>query len=121
MPEDAEWIAFFFIQGAPLGFGLFPLSIVLDAHGLHAIGPFAFAASAIAAFVSPLIFGAMADRHASPVKVLRVLALATAIAMALVSTAIRSHASAGLVLCLIQLHALCSSPTWSISSAIVFA
>ncbi len=98
-----------------------PLSNVLDAHGLHAIKPVAFATSALAAFVSPLIFGAMADRHASPVKVLRGLALATAVAMALASTAIQRRWHPWLVLAIIQLHALCSSPTWSISSTIIFA
>lgn len=98
-----------------------PLSTVLDAHGLHSIKPLAFATSALAAFISPLIFGAMADRHASPVKVLRGLALATAVAMALASMAIQLNWQPWLVLALIQLHALCSSPTWSISSTIVFA
>ena len=77
--------------------------------------------SALAAFVSPLIFGAMADRHASPVKVLRGLSLATAAAMALASTAIKLGWNPWLVLALIQLYALCSSPTFSISSTIVFA
>jgi len=119
--EYAELVTLFFIQGASLGIWFVPLSTVLDAHGLHAIKPFAFATSALAAFVSPLIFGAMADRHASPVKVLRGLALATAFAMALASTAIHLRWSPWLVLALIQLHALCSSPTWSISSTIVFA
>ena len=98
-----------------------PLSNVLDAYGLSAIRPYAFAASALASFVSPLIFGAMADRHASPVKVLRGLCLATAASMALASTAIKFHAGPWISLGLIQLHALCSSPTWSISSTIVFA
>ena len=41
--------------------------------------------------------------------------------MALASTAIKLHWNPWLVLALIQLHALCSSPTWSISSTIVFA
>jgi len=100
---------------------LVPLSTVLDAHGLHDIKPFAFAATAVAAFISPLIFGAMADRHASPVKVLRGLSLATALAMALASTAIQLHWNRWLVLALIQLHALCSSPTFSISATIIFA
>jgi len=100
---------------------LVPLSTVLDAHGLHEIKPFAFAATALAAFVSPLIFGAMADRHASPVKVLRGLAVATAAAMALASSAIHLHWNAWLVLALIQLHALCTAPTFSISSTIIFA
>ena len=119
--EYAELVALFFLQGAALGMWFVPLSTVLDAHGLHAIKPFAFAASALAAFVSPLIFGAMADRQASPVIVLRGLALATAAAMALASTAIKLGWNPWLVLALIQLHALCSSPTFSIASTIIFA
>src|SRR2546422_11117884 len=87
--EYAELGALFGLHGAALGIWFVPLGTVLDAHGLHAIKPYAFAAPALAAFVSPLIFGAMADRQASPVKVLRWLALATAAAMALASTAIK--------------------------------
>lgn len=119
--EYAELVALFFLQGAAMGMWFVPLSTVLDAHGLHAIKPFAFAASALAAFVSPLIFGAMADRKASPVIVLRGLSLATAAAMVLASTAIKLGWSPWLVLALIQLHALCSSPTFSITATIIFA
>src|SRR5437867_10159704 len=118
--EYAELMALFFIQGAALGMWIVPLSRVLDAHGLQAIKPYAFATSALAAFVSPLIFGAMADRHASPAQVLRGLSFATAGAMAVASTAIKLRWNPGLVLALIQLHALCSSPTFSIASTIVF-
>jgi nucleoside transporter len=118
--EYAELVALFFLQGAALGMWFVPLSTVLDAHGLGGIKPYAFACSALAAFVSPLIFGAMADRHASPVKVLRGLSVATAVSMALASAAIHGAANRWLVLALIQVHALCSAPTWSISSAIVF-
>jgi nucleoside transporter len=121
MLEYIELVALFFIQGAALGMWFVPLSNVLDAHGLHSIRPFAFAASAVASFISPLIFGAMADRHASPIKVLRGLSLATAITMTLAATAIKNHGNPWLVLGLIQLHALCSSPTWSITSSIIFA
>lgn len=118
--EYAELIALFFMQGAALGMWFVPLSSVLEAHGLAHIRPWAFASSGVAAFVSPLLFGAMADRHASPVKVMRGLALATAVAMALAATAIGTGAKPWLVLALIQLHAFCSSPTWSIGSTIVF-
>lgn len=104
-----------------MGMWFVPLSTVLDANGLHDIKPFAFASSAIAAFISPLIFGAVADRHVSPVVVLRWLSLATAGAMALAATAIHLGWNKWLVLAIIQLHALCSSPTFSISSTIVFA
>ena len=116
-----ELSALYFIQGVALAMWFVPLSAVLDAHGFQAIKPFAFAASAVAAFVSPLVFGAMADRHVSPVVVLRGLSLATAAAMTLASTAIRQHWAPWAVLALIQLHALCSTPTWSIASAIVFS
>ena len=119
--EYAELIVLFLLQGAALATWFVPLSNVLDAHGFAVIKPYAFAASAVAAFISPLIFGAMADRHASPVLVLRGLSLATAIALTLTITAIRLRLSPWVVLPLIQLHALCASPTWSISSAIVFA
>src|SRR2546422_6339923 len=99
--EYAELIALFFLQGAALGMWFVPLSNVLDAHGLHDIKPFAFAASGVAAFISPLIFGAMADRHASPVKVLRGLAVATAFPMTLASTAIKLRWNPWLVLALV--------------------
>ena len=103
-----------------MGMWFVPLSPVLDAHGLQALKPFAFASNALAAFVSPLLFGAMSDRHASPVRVLRGLALATAVAMTLASSAIQLGWPPWVVLALIQLHALCSSPSWSLSATIAF-
>ncbi len=111
----------FFLHGLALGVWFVPLSTVLDAHGYTAIKPYAFATSAVAAFITPLLFGAMADRHLGPVRVLRLLSIATAVAMALAATAIHLRWTAGVVLALIQLHALFSTPTWSISSSIVFS
>lgn len=117
----AELTALYFLHAMAMGMWFVPLSPVLDAHGFAAIKPFAFAASSVAAFVSPLIFGALADRHMAPVRVLRGLALATAVAMAVAATAIRLRGPAWLVLALIQAHALCSAPTFSISSTIILA
>jgi nucleoside transporter len=119
--EYAELTLLFFIQGVAMSSWFVPLGSVLDAHGLTDIKPFAFAASALAAFVSPLIFGAMADRHMPPARVLCGLAVATAVTMALVSTAIKFHASPWLILALIQLLTLCNAPMLSISSTIIFA
>ena len=115
----AELGTVFFLHGAAMAMWFVPLSNVLDAHGLHAIKPFAFAASALAAFISPLIFGAMADRHVGPVRVLRWLAVATAVAMAVATTSIKLSWNPWLVLALIQVHSLFSAPTWSITTAIV--
>lgn len=119
--EYAELLILFFIQAAAMSTWTVALGRVLDAHGLHAIKPFAFAASATAAFISPLIFGAMADRHVSPARVLRWLSLATALMMAIVSTSIKFNWNIWLVLALIQILSLCSAPMLSISSTIVFA
>ena len=104
-----------------LGIWLVPLSAVLSAYQLSAIRPYAFATSAVAAIVSPLIFGAMADRHVSPVKVFRWLCVASAAAMLLVAWGIRSGWPAGVALALIQLYSLCAAPTPSISTTIVFS
>ncbi len=119
--QFAELGALFLLQGVAQAIWLVPLSPVLEAHGLSVIRPYAFAASALAAFVSPLIFGAVADRQASPVQVLRGLALATAGTMALATTAIYQGWPPGMVLVLIQLHALATAPAWSLASTIVLA
>ena len=119
--EYFELLVMFFIQGAAMAVWFVPLGSVLDSHGLHGIKPLAFAASAAASFISPLMFGAMADRHVPPAKVLRGLAFATAVGTALVSTAIKSHCPAWLVLLLIQLFYFAYTPMFSISAALVFA
>ncbi|HWC58357.1 MAG TPA: MFS transporter [Verrucomicrobiae bacterium] len=119
--EYAELIALYLIQGAAAAMWLVPLTTVLSAHGLGMLRPYAYAATGLAAFISPLIFGAMADRHASPVKVLRGLAFATAIMIAVVSAAIGAGLNRWLVLGLIQVYSLCASPLGSISATVILA
>ena len=119
--EYAELVALFFIQGIAAGMWLVPLTTVLDAYGLQAIKPFAYGASGAAAFVSPLIFGAMADRHVSPVVVLRGLAAAATALLMLIGAAIHLHWNRWLVLALIQVSAFSTAPLTSISSTIIFA
>ncbi len=104
-----------------MGMWAVSLSTVLDAHGLKALRPYAFATTSIAAFVAPLFVGAMADRHLAPVRILRMLAIGSAGAMALASLAIQQQWAWWVVLGIIQVHALFSSPSWSIASTIVFS
>jgi MFS family permease len=119
--EYAELIALFFLQGAASGIWLVPLSALLDAHGLRSIKVWAFATNALAAFVSPLLFGGMADRSESPVRVLRGLSFAAAALAAMAGTAIQFRWNAWLALALIQATALCMSPAFSLISSIVLA
>jgi MFS family permease len=119
--EYGELAALFFLQMMAAAIWQVPLSRILLANGFAALPAYAYATSAVAAFVSPLVFGAMADRHASPVQVLRWLSAASGVGMALVSWAIGHRWPAGAVLGLIQVYALVAVPTTSIVSTIVFA
>ncbi|HEX5399213.1 MAG TPA: MFS transporter [Verrucomicrobiae bacterium] len=119
--EYAELMILFFIQSAAMAIWFVPLGPILDAHRLHDIKPFAFAASAVAAFISPLAFGAMADRHVPPARVLRWLAFATGLILAVIATAVKNGWNAWLVLGLIQIFYIAYSPMFSISTALVFA
>jgi MFS family permease len=119
--EHFELVVLYFIHAMAMAMWFVPLSAILHAHGLDQLRPYAFATTAIAAFISPLIFGAMADRHAAPVAVLRGLCIATGLAMILATTAIQRNWNAWLVLALIQLYSFCTAPTFSISTAIVFS
>jgi MFS family permease len=119
--EYTELIALFFLQGAASGIWLVPLSALLDAYGFHSIKVWAFATNAVAAFISPLLVGGMADRSGSPVNVLRGLSLAAAVMAALTGAAIQFHLNPWLVLGLIQAGALCLAPAFSLISSIVLA
>lgn len=119
--EFAELGALFFIQWMGLAAWFVPLTLVLRAHGLERLQPFAFAASALAAFASPLFFGAVADRQMAPARVLRWLCVATAITLALANTAIQLGWPPLTVLALIQVYALCVAPTTSLSTTVALA
>jgi nucleoside transporter len=119
--EYAELMILFFVQAAAMAIWFVPLGTILDAHGLNAIKPFAFAANAVAAFISPLMFGAMADRHVPPARVLRWLACATGVTMAVIGLAIKDGWNPWLVLALIQIFSLSYAPMFSISTALVLA
>jgi nucleoside transporter len=119
--EYAELMILFFIQAAAMAIWFVPLGPILDAHGLQHIKPYAFASLAIAAFISPLMFGAMADRHVPPARVLRWLALGSSALMAAISSAIQYRLGAWIILALIQMFYLAYAPMFSISTALVFA
>lgn len=111
----------FFVQAIAMAAWFVPLSPVLEAHGYGGLRSYAFATSAVAALVTPLLFGAIADRHASPVLVLRWAALGSALTSAVATWAISAHWPAAAVLGLIQTQALFATPTWSLLTSIALA
>lgn len=117
--ELAELAALLFLHGMALGAWFVPLGPVLDVHGLHSIKALAFSCSAIAALVSPLIFGALADRHVAPARLLRWLGLAAAGMLICIALVIHRGAGPWTVLAMIQLFSLCIAPTSSLAASIV--
>src|SRR5437762_1147408 len=119
--EYSELASLFFLQMMGMATWLVPLSQILNARGYFAIAPYAYATSAVAAFISPLVFGAMADRHASPVVVLRLIAGGSAVGVTLASYAIAHNWPPAGVLALIQIYFSFAVPSNSIVSTIIFA
>ncbi|RYD79145.1 MAG: hypothetical protein EOP84_13415, partial [Verrucomicrobiaceae bacterium] len=63
--------ALFCLQAHGIALWYVPFSNILRAHGLEALTPYAFACSSIAAFISPMLVGTLADRHFSAERILR--------------------------------------------------
>lgn len=116
-----ELMGMLFWHGMAMAAWFVPMASILDASGLQAIKPVAFAASALATILSPLFFGALADRSVSPVVVLRWVTLLSALFSCLVAVALHRQFPAIVVLALLQLQAIFAAPTSSLSGAIVLA
>jgi MFS family permease len=119
--QRLELMTLLFVHGMALASWFVPMGAVLKSAELGSITPFAFAASAIAALMSPLFFGAMADRAVPPIRILRWVSLGTAILVAGTAKAIEDRWNGWSVLLLIQLQSLLSMPTTSLTGSIVFA
>jgi MFS family permease len=113
--------AFFFLVAMPMGMWFVPLGNVLKAYGYGHLLSWVLACSGIAAFVSPLIVGAIADQKLPPTRVLTATSLGTSGALWLVCAAIEGHWGDTWVLAAAMLVSLLFAPTWGISTAIVLS
>lgn len=119
--QRLELMALLFLHGMALSAWFVPMGTVLQAAGLGSWTPYAFAASAIAAFLSPLFFGAMADRSVPPMKVLRWVCIGSGVLSIITALALKQNLEGTMVWGLIQLQALLSVPTNSLSGSIVLS
>jgi MFS family permease len=94
---------------------------VLKAHGLEDIVGYAYATSGVAAFISPLVVGALADQSIPPTRLVRWLALLAAAFLTLTFTAIERSWGPLPVLALAQLQAICAAPIFGLATGIVFS
>jgi hypothetical protein len=119
--EQLELMTLLFLHGMALAAWFVPMGTVLQASGLGAWTPYAFGASAIAALLSPLFFGAIADRSVPPIRVLRWVCFGSGVLSLLTAYALGQGASGWNVWMMIQSQALLSVPTNSLSGSIVLA
>jgi predicted phage terminase large subunit-like protein len=90
VPAAPRWklATLFFINAAALGMWTVNFGNVLRTHGLESIIGYAYACTAIAAFISPLAVGALADQAVSPLRLVRWLSVAAAFFLTLTFVAI---------------------------------
>ena len=117
---NADLMLLLFSQAMAGAIWIVPLGALLKAHGYPDVWPYAFGCTAFAAMLSPLIFGALADRHVAPAVVLRWLSAVSGVLVICSWIAIREHCSALLLIALMQLLALSVAPLGSIIPSIVF-
>jgi nucleoside transporter len=111
----------FFINAAAMGMWSVPFGNVLKAHGYEDIIGYAYACSGVAAFISPLAVGALADQHIPPARLVRWLAVMASMFLSLAFTAIERHWSPLVVLACVQMQAICAAPTFGLSTSIVLS
>ena len=119
--EKAELMLLLFVHGMALAAWFVPMGGVLKSIQHAELVPFAFATSAIAALLSPLFFGAMADRSVPPLKVMRWICVGTALLNLLVMYVMMTAWDGWVILLCIQLQSLLSVPTNSVSVSIVLS
>jgi nucleoside transporter len=117
----ARLCALYAVHACALGMWGVNFSNVLKAHGFRDIVPYAFACSSIAALISPLAVGAVADKHMPAEKVLRLLGVGCIVFITLLFYAIQQRWSLGWVLLLAQIHALWSVPTFGLSTSLMLS
>ncbi len=113
--------ALFFLNAAAAAMWMVPLGNVLKAHGYEAMVPFAYACSGVSAFISPMIFGGLADQRISPTRLVRWLAVLTAGFLALTFYGIDQQWRARWVLAALQMQSVCAAPTFGLATALVLA
>ncbi len=111
----------FCLHAAALGMYGISLSSVLRAHGFESIVPFVFATTSLAALISPLAIGGLADQRFSSERVLRWLGTGSMICLAILFWGIHKRWPAWSIVVLAQVHALWSAPTFGMTTSLVMS
>lgn len=111
----------FFCTALPMGMWGVPMANIFSAYDRGHLVPWVLATSGIAAFISPLFVGALADQRVSPTHLMRWLSLATGAALAMTCLALYWRLPDGVIIACAQIQALIATPVWSVANSIVMA
>jgi len=111
----------FFVNAAAIGMWNVPFGNVLRVHGLESIIGYAYACSGVAAFISPLAVGALADQAIPPARLVRWLSVLAATFLTLAFLAIERGWGAWAVLAFIQAQSICALPVFGLSTSLVLS
>ena len=111
----------YFFTALPMSMWTVPMSSIFEAHHRSHLIPFILAASAIAAFVSPLFIGALADQKIPPIRLLRWLTIGTSVCMASTATSLALDWPDLVILLFAQVQALIYIPVFGVATSIILA
>jgi MFS family permease len=111
----------FFLHAAAMAAYAVPFPNVLRAHGLEQWVAYAVGTGCIAAFISPMIAGALADRRVAPERLLAALTAASGVLLILTHYAVAAGWGPRAFLSLMMAYALCNAPGFSLVTSIVLS
>ncbi len=117
-PTKLQICVLMFLHAFALGAYVVPLPMVLKAYGLEDWMSFPYLISAVAAFITPLIIGSLADRKYAPERLLGVVALGSAVLLAVVGATLHCHWGAPAYLVATTCYALWAAPGFGLLTAI---
>lgn len=121
-PERLKLSAMYFIVGHALGLWTINLSSVLKAYGYSVtVIDNVWSTSAIAAIISPLIVGSLADQRYSSERVLRWLGIGAATFLCALFYGIHERWHWSVIILLAQVHALWSVPSFGLATSLVIS
>jgi len=121
VPGRFSLCVLFFLHAAAMAGYAVPFPNVLKAHGLGEYLAWAVGTGSVAAFISPMIAGSLADRRVPPERLLAVLCFASGVLLVLTHAAVQLHWGPRAFLGLMMAYALCNAPGFSLVTSIVLS
>ena len=111
----------FFLHAAAMAAYMVPFPNVLQSYGIGHLAPWALATGGVAAFISPMFAGYLADRRVPPERLLAVLAFTSGVLLILVHCAIWFGWGGKWFMGLMMAYAICNAPGFSLVTSIVMS